>query len=333
MIGEMRLREISCALLALIAAPAPAQDANILLPVPELERLLADEPFTIVSAELSRPGVREDSTLKAEVSFSGRPPMRVKLRQARPGADAFNNEPRYDLAAYALQGLFLDPAECVVPPTALRFVPLAEIRRFARDAQRTFVGADQVLAVIQYWLQDVKVVEDALSAALYAADPVYARHVEQFNVLTDLIDHGDSNLGNFLVSRAGHGQRVFSVDNGVAFTSGGDRGRPWNELRVEKLPADTIERLRRITPEQLRTRLGVLAQWRLDEDHFVPVPPTDNLRPSRGVRREKDLLQMGLTTEEIERVCTKLQRLLALVDGGRIATYKMPAVDTGGETP
>ncbi|NJD30806.1 MAG: hypothetical protein FIB04_02845 [Gammaproteobacteria bacterium] len=328
----MRVLSILCSLFVLASPLVSAQDANVVYPVPELERMLADDPFTIVSAVASRPGVREERTLKAELSFDGRAPLRVKLRNTKPGADDFNNEPRYDLAAYELQRLFLDPSEYVVPPTALRFVPLAEMRGFSRDAQRTFIGAEQVLTLIQYWLQDVKVVEDALAPALYAADPVYARHVEQLNLLTCLIDHGDSNVGNFLVSRGDHGQRVFSVDNGVAFASGGDRGRPWNELRVAKLPADTVERLRRITRDELRSRLGVIAQWRLEGNHFVPSPLGSNLRPSRGVRREEDLLQMGLTTDEIERVWTKLQHLLALVDDGRIKTYKMPDVDIGGET-
>jgi hypothetical protein len=287
-----------------------------------------------VSAEGSRPGVRGESTLKAELSFDGRPPIRVKLRKAQPGADKFNNEPRYDLAAYELQSLFLDPGEYVVPPTALRFVPLAEYRKYSHDTQRTFLGADQVLSVVQYWLQDVKIVEDVYAPALYAVDPVYARHIEQLNVFTWLIDHGDSNVGNFLISRAERGPRVFSVDNGVAFASGGgDRGRPWDELRVAKLPADTVLRLRHITADDLHARLGVVAQWRLDGDHFVPVPLTGNLDRERGIRRNGDALQMGLTAAEIDQVWKRLQRLLQLVDAGRLTTYTVPTTGAGQGAP
>ena len=247
--------------LVVAASAAGAQDANITFPVAELEHMLADDPFTIVSAEISRPKARGDITLKAEVSFDGRPPIRVKLRKAEPGADDFNNQPRYDIAAYRLQAMFLDPADYVVPPTALRFLPTEEFRKYSRDVERTFTGVDEALAVLQYWLQEVKVVEDVLSPTLYAADPMYARHVEQMNVLTWLIDHGDSNLGNFLISRSEQGARVFSVDNGVAFASGGsDRGRQWDEMRVSKLPAATVERLRRITAADLEAQLGVVAQ-------------------------------------------------------------------------
>ena len=218
--------------------------------------------------------------------------------------------------------MFLDTPDYVVPPTALRFVPVAEFSKYSRDVDRTFIGVDEVLAVLQYWLQEVKVVADVLSPTLYATDPVYARHVEQLNVLTWLIDHGDSNLGNFLISRAEQGARVFSVDNGVAFASGGsDRGRLWDAMRVEKLPAATVERLRRITAADLEAALGVVAQWRQEGDNFVPVPPGPNLRPARGVRRIGNDLQLGLTHAEIEKVRKNLERLLAMVDDGSIKTY------------
>jgi hypothetical protein len=91
-------------LLLLLAAMAATgvhsaftQDRNVTLPVPELEQMLQSDPMRIVSAEISRPKAKGDITLKAEVAFSDRPPMRVKLRKAEPGADTFNNVPRYDL--------------------------------------------------------------------------------------------------------------------------------------------------------------------------------------------------------------------------------------------
>ena len=138
-----------------IAAAVAAQDANIMRPIADLEQLLAAEPIVIEKAESSRPTAKGDITLRAEVSFGGAPAMRVKLRKAEPGAEQFNNVPRYELAAYELQKLFLDPAEYVVPPTALRFVPWADFARHQSDVLRTFGGADQVLAVVQYWLNDI----------------------------------------------------------------------------------------------------------------------------------------------------------------------------------
>ena len=107
-------------------APATAQDANITQPVAELEQLLAAEPLVIAHAQISRPNAKGDITLRADVSFGGAPPLRVKLRKSEPGANSFNNVPRYDVAAYELQKLFLDPAEYVVPPTTLRMVSLED---------------------------------------------------------------------------------------------------------------------------------------------------------------------------------------------------------------
>jgi hypothetical protein len=307
---------------ALLSAPAIAQDANIALPVPAIEEMLAADAFTIVSAEISRPKAKGDITLKAEVSFDGQPPIRVKLRKAEPGADSFNNVPRYDMAAYELQKLFLDPPEYVVPPTALRFVPLAEFRKYSPDVERTFAVAEQVLAVMQYWLQDIKVVADVYDPAVFESDPVYARHIGQLNMLTDIIDHADSNVGNFLISRSSPGARVFSIDHGVAFESDeSDRGKLWFRLRVNRLPADTVERLRAITPAMLQDRLGVIAQWQLKDGTYVPSPKGENLAPNQGVRREGAILQMGLKKSEISKIARGIESLLKQVDSGDVKTF------------
>jgi hypothetical protein len=304
------------------AATAPAQDANITLPVPEIERMMAAPELTIVSAEISRPKAKGDITLKADVSFEGKPPIRFKLRKAEPGADTFNNVPRYDMAAYELQKLFLDPNEYVVPPTALRFVSLAEFSKYSPGVVRTFPGAEQVLAVVQYWLQEVKVIADVYNAETFATDPVYARHIGQLNIFTDLIDHSDSNAGNFLISRTTPGARVFSIDNGVAFASEeSDRGKLWKDLRVDRLPADTVERLRKITPEMLQQVLGVVGQWQLQDGKYVPVPKGENLSPNTGVRREGDVLQMGLKKSEVSRIARALKNLLEKIDDGDVKTF------------
>jgi hypothetical protein len=140
------------------------------------------------------------------------------------------------------------------------------------------------------------------------------------NVLTYLIEHRDSNVGNFLRGKAATGARVFSIDHGVAFASiDSDRGEVWKQIRVNRLPADTVAKLRTITVPVLEQRLGVLAQWQLEGDRYVPVAPGPNLSPNRGVRREGKVLQMGLTKSEIAAVNRLLARLLQRVDAGAIA--------------
>lgn len=307
--------------LAYLCVAATAQDLNVGRPADELERELASEPFRIATAEISRPKAEGDITLKAEVSFSGDPPYRVKLRRAEPGAEDFNNRPRYDLAAYELQKLFIDPPEYVVPPTALRMVPLDELRPWSPEARPTFRGSDDVLVVLQYWLHEVKVIADVYDPERFDADPVYARHIGQLDVLTTLIEHGDSNVGNFLISRAEEGARVFSIDNGVSFAHNeSDRGQLWKKMRVDRLPADTVARLRAVTEAEL-DRLGVLAQWRRKDGRWIAEPPGRNLNERRGVRVERDVVQLGLNKYEISAVWRQLQSLLRDIEDGKIRAF------------
>ena len=316
---------LATSLLLALGTTAAAQDSNITQPIADLERLLAAEPLVITQAEISRPKAKGDITLRADVSFGGAPPLRVKLRKAEPGADTFNNVPRYDLAAYELQKLFIDPAEYLVPPTALRFIPRADFAKYQPEVARTFSSADQVLAVLQYWLSDITVVADVLDPARFEADALYARHIGQLNVLTYLIEHRDSNVGNFLIGKSPIGARVFSIDHGVAFASiDSDRGEAWKQMRVNRLPADTVARLRTITLPSLEQRLGVLAQWKLEGDRFVPVALGPNLSPGRGVRRQGKDLQMGLKKSEISAVNRLLGRLLQRIDAGEIAVTAAP---------
>ncbi len=266
-----------------------------------------------------------DITLKADISFGGAAPLRVKLRKAEAGADSFNNTPRYDQAAYELQKLFLDPQEYVIPPTVLRMAATRALRQVftGRAAhlprRRPGAGCDQ------YWLSDIMVIADVYDPARFAADPLYARHIGQLNILTYLIDHQDSNAGNFLIGRAAKGARVFSIDNGVAFASeGSDRGELWRVLRVKQLPADAIARLRGITPQKLRDTLGVVAQWQLQDGSFVPVAHSANFTPAGGVRQNAGRVQMGLTEREIRQVQLRLNALLKQVDRGSIVAVPTP---------
>ena len=295
------------------------------MPVAELERMLADDPLKIVSADKSRPKAPGDITSKAEVSFGGREPFRVKLRRSDPGAEGFNNVPRYDLAAYAIQRLLMDPNEFVMPPTALRMIPVAEFKSLPRprrretDLQGRRRGAvcRAVLAAERH--EPSRTFYDLSS---FDTDAVYARHIGQLNVFTYLIEHRDSNQGNFLISKAEQGPRVFSIDHGVAFASlDSDRGTAWLELRVDRLPKDTVERVRRAHKDELTAKLGVLGQWELRDGHYVPVSLTANMGANRGVRIRDGVVQMGLTREEISAVARQVKRLLNKVDRGKVQVY------------
>jgi hypothetical protein len=151
---------------------------------------------------------------------------------------------------------------------------------------------------------------------------MYARFLGNFNILTYLIRHNDSNEGNFLTSTYDGMPRVFSVDNGVAFNSEiSNRGYEWRNIRVERLPRSTVERLRTITPELLRERLAVLVQFEARGGELVAVEPGANLGDGRGVRRSDGVIQFGLTDREIRGIESRLRDLLEKIDKGDIEVF------------
>jgi hypothetical protein len=87
---------------------------------------------------------------------------------------------------------------------------------------------------------------------------------------------------------------------------------------VPKLPADTIDRLRSVTRDDLQRRLAVLVQWRLVDGRWVAEPPGENLDPQRGVRHQDGVVQLGLTKDEIAQVDRRRTELLEAVDAGRV---------------
>jgi hypothetical protein len=309
------------AVAVLLGSPIPlcAQDGNILHPIDVLERRLRDDTLDIRDWRGSR--MEQDRTQRVVLAYPGDSILIVKWAKAVPGASTFNNEPRYELAAYALQKLFLGAPEYVVPPTILRAVPLELVRSYDRSARPTFDGASSVLVVLQYWLFGVTN-ENFWDEDRFDADSVYARHLGNMNVLTYLIRHNDENTGNFLISQDSANPRLFSVDNGVSFRSQvSDRGYAWRNLRVDRLPHGTVERLRRITLEDLERALGVVAEFAYRDGTLVAVEPTPTIHDGRGVRRSDTIVQLGLTKAEIGDVHGRLQRLLERIDDGRITTF------------
>lgn len=306
--------------MALAAAPASGQDANIQVHPDTAEIRLTRGQFEILQARDTR--FEGDRTQQALLDFAQGTPMLVKWARAPRGADRFNNRPRYEIAAYRLQKLFLEPDEYVVPPTVVRCFPLNWYRaELDRRAPETFPGTDQVMVVLQYWLWGVSG-DDVFDERRFEADTAYARHLANLNVFTYLIRHNDSNEGNVLLSEDAGNPRLFSVDNGVSFASeASNRGYEWRRLRVDRLPRRTVERLRLLTERDLQRHLGVLVQFELRSGHLVEVEPDENLDPGEGVRRRGDVIQLGLTEREISRVWRRVERLLEKVDSGDLDLF------------
>jgi len=308
-------------LLAGTAGSAMAQDQSILRPVADLDARLGTMPFEIIKAEKAR-GVEQDVALKSQVRFADGVELRVKLRPAVEGGAKFNNEPRYELAAYLLQRAFLDEPNYVVPPTALRALPVGQLKPFAPDIVATFPEAGDVVVVVQYWLNKMTGPKEIWDPARFASDAAYAQHMADLNVLTYLINHGDSNAGNVLISTDAGNPRVFAVDNGVAFNSEeSDRGNAWHRLLVPRVPKRTLDRLRALDDQRLEALLGVVATWELRDGHWRPLPGHARVDGASGVRHGEGVVQLGLTKHEIDNVAKRLRKLLSLVDRGKIGLF------------
>ncbi len=300
--------------------PVVHADSNVAFPVSHLEQLLGFETWAVSGVEGAR--FEDDVARRGTLAASSGEEFTVKVRPATR-RDEFNNVPRYELAAYVLQPLFLEPEEYVVPPTAFRGFPLEVVRSWGEtELEPTYRESDQVFFVVQYWLQNVTNPLEPLDNERFAQEPDYARHMANLNILTYLIEHKDANQGNVLVSTELENPRAFTVDNGVAFSSDeSEQGSIWKDIRVPAVPLSTVERLRSIDREVLRATVGVVSEHRLEGERYVPVAPTEILNKGRGVRQEDGILQLGLTERELRAVDGRIDRLLRRVDRGRLDTF------------
>jgi hypothetical protein len=227
------------ALAAVAAAPVavagqadPATDTNVLFPIEYIEQRLQAPELDIVELDRSRPLEADRARRVVLAGRDGESPMQVHWKPVAPPGYGFNNEPRYELAAYRFQKMFLAEEEYVVPPTALRAMPIDEYQDVQAFRHPTIRGTRSVLFLLSYWIQNLSVdTVDPYRPEMFELNRSYHHHFANANLLTHLIDHKDGNHGNLLVSRDGLNMRVFAVDNDVAFRSDvSDRGDRWRRL-------------------------------------------------------------------------------------------------------
>jgi hypothetical protein len=302
-------------------APRPPRTAP--LPASEALALLESEPFEVREIERLKAGVT--GAARATIVFPRRDrTLEVKWKVVpRKDADGWNNTPRKELAAYAVQRWFLERGDYVVPPVAVRCVPLARYHRFDPEAKASIEGAPCVLGMLSLWLQDVEVPETLWDAERFLRDPHYAAHRADFNLFTYLIEHRDGRAGNFLVPTDPTDFHVFSVDNGIAF--GGlvynYLVTNWDTLHVPALRRAAVERLRGLDAADLDALL-VVAELRADADGVLRyVPPGPVVDPEEGTRVGPGLVQLGLTRAEVDAVAERRTRLLARIDRGEIPLF------------
>jgi len=249
--------------------------------------------------------------------------LTLKTKRAPGRLDGINNAPRKELASYAIQKLFLDPEDYVVPTTSVHCARLEEWRTRHPSAKAQLDGSDCVILVVAVWLKDVTLPNPLYDEARFLSDPSYAYFLSNFNLLTYLVDHRDGRTGNFLVSKDNEHRGVFAVDNGSTF---GPLGwnyfvKNWNVIRVAAVRKASVDRLRGLERADLDFLL-VVSQLELDENGVFelarPGPPLD---ASRGAMRKNDVVQFGLTQREVDAVWDRIQALIAAVDDGSLPVF------------
>ncbi|MCZ6875833.1 MAG: hypothetical protein O7G88_20265 [bacterium] len=299
------------------------------LPIEVLEDKFRHDPFDILEAHATAHG--SSGAMRFKVQFRDCTAVTVKWHVSPPEARAYNNDPRRELAAYAIQKLFLDPKDYVVPVTVPVCVPVKDLSETGLQATPQVEGMSCVAGPASVWLKNVNAVRNFLDRERFERSVLgqeksdYAWDFANLNIFTYLISHRDGRKGNFLVSTLPNQSRIFSIDNGLAF---GGIGNPrpdiirWGHLKVEQLPRVTVARLRAIRAEQLQQILGTVAEYRIAPDGRLRlVAASENLNPEVGFRRQGNIVQIGLTAKEIAGIERRLRKLIERVDSGDIQLF------------
>jgi hypothetical protein len=298
----------------------------------EIEALLAGPLDILGLAET--PGGMQGARLLTLVGRGrgGEVVLRAKWRaQSTAG---LINEPRKELAAYAVQQLFLEEKERFVPPTVAHCFATKDYRRFDPQASPSLPGTDCVLGFLSYWLEGVRTIDSARDAGWlgpgsgvwdarrFARDRVYRKSVSNANLLTYLIDHGDAHEAQFVLQASPGGLRAFVVDNSIAFRSIKNPllllRQDWSKLQVPALPPKSVSRLQHLTSSDF-ARLGNIAELELRDGRLTAAEPVEPM-PSDGTTMtwNGSRLRIGLTRGEIELVASRTRELLQRPDLDRL---------------
>jgi len=276
------------------------------------------------------PGGAQDVRVLTLALGSGQSYTVFRAKWRSLGSGDIINEPRKELAAYAVQKLVLEPADYVVPPTAGHCFDIEEYRALVdARAAPTFAGCDCVFGFLSYWLGDVMDLKTAreqgilstsegplggaglFDAGLFHSDPFYRRSVANLNVVTFLIHHADSHAGQFLLTEPPI--HVYSVDNSIAFESIKNPlllvRDDWSRLEVPAIPRDVAEGLTQLEPDALRA-LHTIERYELGSGVLERRPATpDDLEAHDGVEWTRGVLRIGLTRREVDGVDARIAEL------------------------
>lgn len=300
----------------------------------EIEALLAGD-LNILEARSTSTGLQRAHVMTLRSPGPHAVVFRAKWRAH--STTTRTNSPRFELAAYAVQKLFLDPNEYVVPPTAGHCFSLAAYREHVdAEARETFPGSGCVYGVLSYWLEGVTTIEKAnrdgwfhgehrhlLDPGLLASDPAYRSSIAHVNLLAYVIKHGDTHHNNFVVARSETQpvlHTIFSVDNSKSFTLAPNRRiqpqHNWSMIQLPSVPRDAIRRLRTAD----FSSLSQIARFQPANGRLVATAP-DATKATTGVDWAGDRLMIGLTEPEIADLRVRVDELLGRIDRNELALY------------
>lgn len=299
----------------------------------EVEGWLARADLEIAGVDLTPAGIQGAQVLTLRVP--GPRPVVFRAKWRPHSTTDVKNSPRRELAAHAVQKLFLASHEWVVPPSAPHCFAL-DAYRAAVDprAQATFPQAPCVYGVLQYWLENVQTLPDAETAGwfdfaddgildddLFDSSAVYRDAIAAVNLVTYLIGHADSHWKQFLISKDRELPVTYSVDNSMSFGAKKNTRvrQDWSQLRVPRLPRRQVERLRAASRDlsplaaiaELAPQGGVLA--------VAPAGAARGRFPQHGFEWVDGRLRVRLTATEIASLRERLYELLERIDRGEVA--------------
>lgn len=311
------------------STPAPlcmptgkSQKSDFCIPTLELGRWLREAKVKIVGLEPTEDGEGGASRAAVELTEKKREvSLELKVKPVPPEGAAFNNDPRKQVAAYALDRLLFDDGEIVVPPTAVRCIPLSALPAPKNSDAEPIDGFHEsscALLLLQLWMDGVEQFErpkDGAPGATLAA-------LGRLNIFVHLIGHRDSNPFNFLQSKS-EPRHFLSVDNEIAFSGllfnplPKLTGDDWSQIKVDAVSKSLHEALARLTDARLASLL-VVTELERRGDRWVNVPPRAPIDVTRGAVIEANRVQLGLTEDEVKGIAARRDEVLLRIDKGEL---------------
>ncbi|NOY27115.1 MAG: hypothetical protein GXP62_14700 [Oligoflexia bacterium] len=143
---------------ATLCQDASLQADDFCMPASQMETWLRDGQIRFLDGEPTSMGASGAMKMRVGVTHPSVPDelvFDVKWRPASAKLAGLNNSPRKELAAYALQKLFLHQDEWVVPPTVMRCLPTAPGRDLLVD-RAVPRDIDCVWGMLSYWLGNLE---------------------------------------------------------------------------------------------------------------------------------------------------------------------------------